>query len=571
MKGTTKALVLCLLLFCMAFVRPAAITTVTPTPSNTAIPPAGNTIRNYKPTAFANRVYHDATVQRAYFFSTGTPVAATATNVGFYDTIQTMGTSIGAVATDDTIFTYDGTNSRVIHNPAANSFPLVATTPASIAFCKFFAGYIGTCQLSNTNTVSFLASNTGGSELTGMNYFMSATNLAFFPNDLVGAGNNAETDTDPRFVKIISADSVNQHLFNVVYLRSTAEAEAQIRKINMQGKITFPIFSMELAGNLAISLSWDSANLRVYQTIFDIYSQAQIRTSFITMPVGWTPTANRVAISRKGYSIIAQDDKVLRFFNLDRNGASESQLTLAVGLGAKADQLRLNDFQNRLTFFTTAEATYHYFADIASTPQAAKVTDGNCVSNGDIKEIGVCEKCKPGFSMRAATQTCSQTCQNSCYYCLDGDSTTCTKCKDNAYLVGAFCLCKPGFYMDAPTGNCVACHSACGTCTAAGNTNCLTCSAKTFLSAATTCTCRKGQFMDGAGLCQPCVDGCNSCLDGATCAICDPNAAAATGTCGTACAATFHWDAGIGECVSDICDVTCRTCAAAGIQSMQQL
>lgn len=122
MKGTRKALFICFLLLCLGAVQPASITAVTTTSSNTAIPPAGNTIKNYKPTSFANRVYHDLTAQRAYFFSTGTPAAATATSVGFYDGMQTIGTAVGAVATDDLIFTYDGTTSKVIHNPAANSF-----------------------------------------------------------------------------------------------------------------------------------------------------------------------------------------------------------------------------------------------------------------------------------------------------------------------------------------------------------------------------------------------------------------------------------------------------------------
>lgn len=205
-----------------------------------------------------------------------------------------------------------------------------------------------------------------------MNYFMSAANMALFPADLVGAGTNSETDTDPRFVKVMAVDSSNSQMFNVVYLRSTSETDSQVRKINMQGKIAFPIFSMELAGNLAITLSWDSANLRVYQTIIDIYSQAIIRTSFTTMPAGWTPTANRVAISRKGYAFISLDDNTIKYFNMDRNGASENLITLPTNQGSKADQLRLNDNLNRLTFFTTSQATYHYFADITATAQGTK-------------------------------------------------------------------------------------------------------------------------------------------------------------------------------------------------------
>ena len=77
MNTSTKALFLCLLFISIAVVNSATITSITFTSNTNAIPPVGNTYKNFKPNTVASRIYLDTTAQRAYFYDSGTPAAAT--------------------------------------------------------------------------------------------------------------------------------------------------------------------------------------------------------------------------------------------------------------------------------------------------------------------------------------------------------------------------------------------------------------------------------------------------------------------------------------------------------------
>lgn len=152
-----------------------------------------------------------------------------------------------------------------------------------------------------------------------------------------------------------------------------------------------------------------------------------------------------------------------------------------------------------------------------------------------------CKSCNSGFFLDPVGQTTVGTCEKcapGCEECEITDLNCVVGKKKEGYAWPApedNGDCSDGFYYKALDNTCVACHSSCSTCTAAGASSCKSCAEGKYLTdtntcascggdcltcegSATTCTstCADGFFFGDDG-CLPCGIGCNTCTMIHTC------------------------------------------------------
>jgi proprotein convertase subtilisin/kexin type 5 len=93
--------------------------------------------------------------------------------------------------------------------------------------------------------------------------------------------------------------------------------------------------------------------------------------------------------------------------------------------------------------------------------------------------------CKPGWSKYGGCDDC-QECFGICNSCIAEKEDKCTSCKFGLHrelkiiITGTNygkCVCKPGFYEDRYTKECMPCHKRCLTCDGPEEDQCLTCGA----------------------------------------------------------------------------------------------
>ena len=200
-----------------------------------------------------------------------------------------------------------------------------------------------------------------------------------------------------------------------------------------------------------------------------------------------------------------------------------------------------------------------YTSDSSAT---VALVDLNC-ETGYIRDLGVCERCKEGFTLRGGN-TCQACSDNSCYYCINDALDHCTKCRDNASWGTNKCDCNENFYLDTLTGICKNCHNSCAHCTGPINTQCISCNHtnNAFLSAALTCSCIDTYYLDTTPteLCKPCGNGCRTCSgpNNNQCVTCFDGSAPAGGICN--CPGGTTWSATQRRCENAACPLPCLTC-----------
>ena len=527
---------------------------------------------NKPPLSFAHHVYHDTTNQQAFAFNGVVEPTSTSGGLGRWSNIEDLEAAIGqagAHANSEALYYFDGTNSRIKHNDGG-PYTALATNPTNIRSCQFIFGTVGGCTQGTNNRFAYDTGlqNAGpsGSELVGLNYYMYQPDFSVFPTENYGVASNGAQFKDEYSLLMFPAGGSTYNDFYGVYLTDSTQIEYGWRHFRFTNTFPSPVFATELAGNLMLALSYDSATRDLTFTIVDIYSQQIVNQQTRQMPAGWTADAKNVAISKKGYALIQESGNTIRVWNMWHNGQSTNTFNYNGG-GSDATKFKLNDNIDRFSFITGTGNTNHIVGTLTTSNVATSLTDPQCVA-GFVREIGVCERCNPGYSLGAGL-LCSVTCTQPCHHCLVSTAAACTKCRANAKLSGTNCVCLDGYYMNG-AGNCIKCHDACQTCTGPANTQCLGCSSLGVTAAGNTCNCALGHYASPTQ-CLPCVPGCSACTGPANgdCTACDaeatnpstPNNCASCRTTGGG----YTWNALAGRCDQDGCHVSCALCNGPGI------
>ncbi|CAD8194869.1 unnamed protein product [Paramecium octaurelia] len=114
------------------------------------------------------------------------------------------------------------------------------------------------------------------------------------------------------------------------------------------------------------------------------------------------------------------------------------------------------------------------------------------------------------------------TCRAFCYECTQ-DSSNCTSCYSDRYLVGNTCNCitkQQGATISMFEYNgmikCEKCHYSCGTCKGISEQDCITCiDTENRFQIGNTCVCKGGYFDAGLPICQKCSYKCKECSQNA--------------------------------------------------------
>ena len=146
--------------------------------------------------------------------------------------------------------------------------------------------------------------------------------------------------------------------------------------------------------------------------------------------------------------------------------------------------------------------------------------------------------CPDGFWGNTAPRQClpcysSGVSPYSCKTCSAGTSSSCVTCFPGTFLHSGQCIspCPDGFWGNTETNRCVACNSACATCTGPANTECLSCNSGYLYSGQCLATCPIGYYAHSSKTCQSChvsstsPFSCRSCDGGlpSNCISCTAN------------------------------------------------
>ena len=282
------------------------------------------------------------------------------------------------------------------------------------------------------------------------------------------------------------------------------------------------------------------------------------------MDANWNWDPRKIAISRKGYAFVGDMTNTVRVIEFDRSAVTSRIESLPDAAARLPTQFRLNSEVNKLSLVTTSGNTIHYVMTYTSDASATvALTDPNC-EPGFIRDLGVCERCREGFTLRGGN-TCQACSDNSCYHCGTDRPDHCTKCRDNASWGTIKCDCNENFYLETATGICRTCHNSCAHCTGPANNQCVSCNHtnNAYLSAANTCSCIDTYYLDTAPpeLCRPCGTACRTCSGPANnqCLTCFDGSAPVGGVC--TCPGGTTWSTTQRRCENTGCPVRCLTCS----------
>lgn len=531
---------------------------------------------NKPPLGFASHVYHDTTNQQAFAFNGVNEPSSVTGGLGRWSNIEDLEVAIGQtgdVTNSEALYYFDGATSRIKHNDGS-SFNALTTTPSNIRSCQFIFGTVGGCTQGTNSRFAYdigLQNNgPSGSALVGMEYYMYQPDFTVFPNENYGAASNGAQFKDGYSLVMFAAGGSSYNDFYGAYLVDNTQIQYSWRWFRFINVFPSPVFATELAGNLMLALSYDYGSRSLTFTIVDIYSHQIVNQQGRQMPVGWMADPKNVAISKNGYALIQESGNTIRAWNMWYNGQSTNTYSYNGG-GSDGTKFKINDNINKFSFITGSGNTNHIVGTLTTNNVANAMNDPQCVG-GFIRQIGVCERCNPGFSL-GTNLLCSRVCSQPCDQCLFSDSTACTKCRANGKLVGSNCICNDGYYMNG-AGVCQLCHDACQTCSGPANNQCLSCSQIGITNGPNTCNCAIGYYTT-ANKCLPCVPGCVTCTgpNNGDCTVCDTNALnqGTPNNCG-GCTATgngFVWNALAGSCDGNNCHASCATCGGASQNQCQ--
>jgi hypothetical protein len=424
-----------------------------------------------------------------------------------------------AESSNDHVISYIGTaiDSYYIRGPlpAANN----AANPNNMSEMKYSMGDLGAGRNSVGTRIMWSSAGGAAGNLDGVNTHMT-NYYGSINRDMVGHGLNHNYEGSAFFRMIATVSSYPY--FRVYFSHDTLQ-DTDLKHMGNNFSASHNIFSVGLAGHIAIAVGHTTNQLTF--TAFDIYSGATVRTTTLAVSGAFTADPQRVAISKNGVVFVADGNDIHTIGLMQHTSSATVHAIPGGGSPSYGYQLRLNDELNILTFIS-GTTVRHYKTDVTYNPINAgnKLNDPNCNGAGNIKELGVCEKCNSGRSL-GADKLCSVSCVNTCYYCNHLNSAICTKCKVNAILRGGACECREGYYMDA-SGNCQQCDDLCTKCFGPARSQCTECDSTkfTFLSG-NTCMCMDGRFFSGASCLGQCSNGCRRCTGGGggNCTQCYPN------------------------------------------------
>lgn len=110
-----------------------------------------------------------------------------------------------------------------------------------------------------------------------------------------------------------------------------------------------------------------------------------------------------------------------------------------------------------------------------------------------------------------------------CSQCLT-TSSVCNTCKTTFLLSGGVCSCPSTSYYSSSDVACHSCHGTCATCAGAASTQCSTCIAsqnREFNSGTSSCDCKTAFYPSSSNNdCLACPSACVTCSSSSTCLTC---------------------------------------------------